>query len=111
MGIGETSSGKSSIVNAIIGEKILPTGITAMTTRMCRVRQSEELIFAICDENDTEKVWIPFDNTIQLAEKFKEIGGTIDPDTYVDIYMPVPFQEVRLINDNNKFENTLDTYT
>nr|XP_034322479.1 uncharacterized protein in xynA 3'region-like [Crassostrea gigas] len=90
---GETSSGKSSIINAIIGENILPTGITATTTRVCRVRHSEELIFAIRDENDTEKDLVSFHNTIQLAKKLKEIGGTIDRDTYVDIRMPIHFQE------------------
>lgn len=91
---GETSSGKSSIVNAVIGEKILPTGITATTTKVCRVRHSEELIFATCDEDDADyNDWIPFDNTIQLAEKLKENGRTNDNSTYVDIFMPIPFKE------------------
>lgn len=97
MYIGETSSGKSSIVNAVIGEKILPTAIEATTTKVCRVRHSEELIFATWDEDDEDnKDWIPFDNTIQLAEKLKETDRTNDSSTYVDIFMPIPFLEVLL---------------
>lgn len=115
--IGETSSGKSSIVNAIIGEKILPTGIMATTTRVCRVKYSDELKIATCDKNEVDyNDCISFNNTKQLADKLKTIARTNDRTiTYVDIFMPAPFQQVRffLIAINDKvqfckylFENT-----
>lgn len=92
---GETSSGKSSIVNAIIEEKILPTGIEATTTRVCRVKYSKELKIATCDENDKYIEHISFQNTRKMAEELKTIAQTDDQNiAYVDIFMPLPFQQV-----------------
>lgn len=92
--IGETSSGKSSIINAIIGEKILPTGILATTTRVCRVKYSEELKIEICYENGKEyREHISFQNTHEMAEKLKTIAQTMDQKiTYIDIFVRLPFQ-------------------
>lgn len=94
--IGETSSGKSSIINAIIGEKILPTGIMATPTRVCRVRYSKELnISLIDDSNKIYKEYTTLESTKDMAEKLTNIAQTNNLNiTYVDISMPVPFQEV-----------------
>lgn len=102
--VGEKSSGKSSIINAIIGEKILPTGIRATTTKVCRVKHSEELIIATCDENDKDyKDWISFDNTKQLADKLRTIATTSDTTiSSVDIFMPVPFKQVYFLLNYNQ---------
>lgn len=83
--IGETSSGKSSIINAIIGEK---------TTRVCRVKYSEELKIEICYENGKEyREHISFQNTHEMAEKLKTIAQTMDQKiTYIDIFVRLPFQ-------------------
>lgn len=65
MYIGEISSGKLSIVNVVIGEKIFFIGIEVIIIKVCRVRYFEELIFVIWDEDDEDyKDWIFFDNII-----------------------------------------------
>uniref|UniRef100_K1R313 Uncharacterized protein in xynA 3'region n=1 Tax=Magallana gigas TaxID=29159 RepID=K1R313_MAGGI len=93
--IRETSSGKSTIVNAIIGKKILPTGIEATTTRVCRVKYSKELKISTCSGTDKEyKHTISFTSPEEMADKLKFIAQTNDKNiTYVDICMPIPFQQ------------------
>lgn len=95
---GETSSGKSTIVNAIIGEKILPTGIEATTTRVCRVKYSKELKISTCRGNDKEyRHTIPFTSAREMTDKLEFIAQTNDKTiTYVDICMPIPFQQVHV---------------
>lgn len=95
---GETSSGKSTIVNAIIGKKILPTGIEATTTRVCRVKYSKELKISTCSGTDKEyKHTISFTSPEEMADKLKFIAQTNDKNiTYVDICMPIPFQQVHV---------------
>ena len=39
--LGETSSGKSSLINLILGENILPCGILPMTHTICEMRYGE----------------------------------------------------------------------
>ena len=51
---GETSSGKSTIMNLLIGKDILqlPTKITASTTKICRIRNATELKIQTLDINE-----------------------------------------------------------
>lgn len=96
--IGETSSGKSSIVNEILGEKVLPTDISATTTRVCRIRYSEKLVVSVRDKNDKEDLErIPFSNIEEMTKKIKTLAKTEDPDKrYVDIFMQLPFTQVHV---------------
>lgn len=92
---GETSSGKSSIINLILGEKILPTGITASTSRVCRVKYCERCMISTRDINDEEIENMSFENSKEMAKKLKTLANTNDTKiSYVDIYMPVPLLQV-----------------
>lgn len=85
---GETSSGKSSIINLILGEKILPTGIKASTSRVCRVKYCERCMISTRDINDEELENMSFENSTEMAEKLKTLAKTNDTKiSYVDIYI------------------------
>lgn len=88
---GETSSGKSSIINLILGEKILPSGITASTSRVCRVKYYKRCMISTRDNKDEELENMSFENSKEMAEKLKTVAITNDTKiSYIDIYMPVP---------------------
>lgn len=92
---GETSSGKSSIINLILGEKILPSGITASTSRVCRVKYFKHCMISTRDNKDEELENMSFDNSKEMAEKLKTLALTNDTKiSYLDIYMPVPLLQV-----------------
>lgn len=75
---------------------MLPTGIMATTTRVCRVKYSKELKIVTCDEKDKKyREHKSFQNTEEMAKDLKIIAQTRDQKiTYVDIFMPLPFQQV-----------------
>lgn len=53
------SSGKLSIINGILGEKVLFIGILVIIIRVCRIRNFEELVILVWDKNDKEDLeWI-----------------------------------------------------
>lgn len=89
---GETSSGKSSIINLILGEKILPTGIGASTSRVCKVKHSD--CYEVSTRDRRGEVLgknMSFDNSEEMAKKLQELARTADEEiSNVDIYMPVP---------------------
>lgn len=94
---GDTSSGKSKIINEIIGEKILPTGVRATTTRVCRVKYSKEMKISTYTRHG-QIYPESFRNTTVLAEKLKMKATTKKKNiTHVDIFMPLPFQQVQFI--------------
>lgn len=45
--IGQFSSGKSTFLNALLGQDILPTGITPITSRVCKICYGEDYILEI----------------------------------------------------------------
>lgn len=45
--IGQFSSGKSTFLNALLGQDILPTGVTPITSRVCKICYGEDYILEI----------------------------------------------------------------
>uniref|UniRef100_K1QZS5 Dynamin N-terminal domain-containing protein n=1 Tax=Magallana gigas TaxID=29159 RepID=K1QZS5_MAGGI len=68
---GETSAGKSSVVNLILGEKILPSGIRASTSRLCRVKYGERLMICTRDNKDEELDNMSLANILPVLSKVK----------------------------------------
>lgn len=95
---GETCCGKSSTLNLILGEEILPTGITSSTSRVCRVKYCEQVMISTRDSNDEELENMSFENIKEMASKLKFLAETEDPEiSYVDIYMPVSLLQGNVI--------------
>lgn len=92
---GETSCGKSSIINLILGEMILPTSITASTSRVCRIKHSEQCMVSTRNSKDEEIDRTSFENSMEMAKTLETLAQTnSDEISYVDIYMPVPLIQV-----------------
>ncbi|MBX7490820.1 dynamin family protein [Helicobacter turcicus] len=45
--VGQFSSGKSTFLNALLGQDILPTGITPITSKVCKICYGEDYILEI----------------------------------------------------------------
>lgn len=80
-----------------IGENIFPTGITAMATRVCKIKPSENLMILILDANYRELDVKPFSDTQEIADELEKLAETNNPEKcYVDILMPnISFQQVQ----------------
>lgn len=78
-----------------MGEKVVPTKVTASTTRVCRIRHSETMSVSTWNEKgNLLKTW-SFEEIHELAETLKGLAKTEDPNIfYVDIEMPVPMIQV-----------------
>lgn len=82
----------------IIGQKILPTSITASTSRVCRVKHSESFMISTRDREDEEIERLEFKNSIEMAETLKCVAQTnVEEISYVDVYLPVPLLQVHSI--------------
>ncbi|CAM2789396.1 dynamin family protein [Helicobacter burdigaliensis] len=51
--VGQFSSGKSSFLNAILKEELLPTGITPITSKVCKILYGKERVLEICYKDNT----------------------------------------------------------
>src|SRR5207245_61454 len=49
--VGEFNAGKSALVNALLGQRILPEGVTPTTSRVTLVKSGEQVRESIVDEN------------------------------------------------------------
>ncbi|VDI70011.1 Hypothetical predicted protein [Mytilus galloprovincialis] len=91
---GETSAGKSSFINLLLGKDILPSQLLSCTTTICRLRNSDTVGIAVTDEDD-KKINIDVnyvdDKDFRLQLK-KYVSRTSDQENYkyVDISLPLP---------------------
>ncbi|CAC5411329.1 unnamed protein product [Mytilus coruscus] len=92
---GETSAGKSSFINLLIGCKLLPYSVLSCTSNICRIRNRQEKALHVVDEHDTvTKLSLPPNiDTETMNEKLQEyVNPDDDQDCYkyVDIDWPIP---------------------
>ncbi|XP_062610414.1 uncharacterized protein in xynA 3'region-like [Saccostrea cucullata] len=94
---GETSSGKSSLINLILGKDILPSDVKATTTRVCRVRYSEKRKVSTLDKDEKVLAMSEFNDEKDML-KMLEVAKTCDHRIeYVDIGFPVPLLKGNII--------------
>lgn len=93
---GETSSGKSSLLNLIIGEKVLPEHLLSSTACICRIYNSVEKYAIAIDENGPTHIDIVTD--IKLKE-YVCVNKNTQTSHYkgVDIFWPIPMLKVQSI--------------
>ena len=92
---GETSAGKSSLLNLLLGSDCLPHSLLTCTTTICRLRNKDEKKIIITDKanvtteldlhQDVDAAWVK-------SELKKYVGSGVDYDqyNYVDIHWPIP---------------------
>lgn len=85
---GETSAGKSSLLNLIIGSNILPKGVLQCTSTICHIYNNVEKKAVVIDENDRE---ICLDDvTLATLEKYIVFKKSAPNYKRVNIYWPIP---------------------
>ena len=93
---GETSAGKSTIINKIIGgSKLLPTKVTASTTKVCRIGYSKSFSVSTKDWKGKELKTLKFPAREDLSKTVKQLVTEHSTDfVYVDIGIPFPLLQV-----------------
>ncbi|XP_076108776.1 bacterial dynamin-like protein [Mytilus galloprovincialis] len=100
---GETSAGKTSVINKIIGRTGFATSNTAATGKVCRIRNSDDMQIKaytydeklIKDEqvNDFKE----FKYVMKTLTDLKRIPEELKDVFYVDAYLPVPLLQGNVI--------------
>ncbi|OWF38745.1 Uncharacterized protein in xynA 3'region [Mizuhopecten yessoensis] len=93
---GETSAGKSSLLNLILGSNILPSSLRSNTSTVCRLHNHEQKMIKVYDQSGKKLVHHGvFDYNISddvlKKEMQKYISCEENPYRYVDIFWPIPF--------------------
>jgi predicted GTPase len=99
--LGKFSGGKSSIVNSLLGDKLLPVDVTPTTAIPTYISFSpQEDIKAIAIDNDEEKKEIPLENIKNIAhDKLKDFP----------LSMFIKYFVISYNNENLKDKSILDT--
>jgi uncharacterized coiled-coil protein SlyX/23S rRNA maturation mini-RNase III/GTP-binding protein EngB required for normal cell division len=90
--MGEFNHGKTTFVNALLGEQVLPVGVTPTTAAIHHIRwapQPEAIVVTTAGERRI----IPFDE----VKGFAVGGGQTDPVDYLDIGYPAALLGERIV--------------
>ncbi|XP_060073560.1 uncharacterized protein LOC132553343 [Ylistrum balloti] len=93
---GETSAGKSSLLNLILGNKILPSSLRSNTSTVCRLHNDEKKKIKVYNiSGDTVVYEKSFHDGVSDDELNKELQQFVSCEDnryrYVDIFWPIPF--------------------
>jgi ribosome biogenesis GTPase A len=92
--LGEFNHGKSTFINALLGQTVLPVGITPTTAVLALVRHGEHLGAEIVRDSGARQgidparlgEWLTVEGEAARAD-----GDGADPVAYVDVTVPAPF--------------------
>lgn len=93
--IGETSSGKTTLINQLVGANVFVTSNLAATGTVCRIRNSKSMFVKTYDKEES-----PIDEDIadnlpalkSLLKKYTDYRN--NPPEWVDVYLPVSILKV-----------------
>lgn len=90
--IGQFSSGKSTFLNALLEQEILPSGIIPLTSKVCEISYGENLHLEIFYKDGT--------HTFAPLEFLEQVQPTINTQiSHYKLYAPVPLlQEVTFLD-------------
>ncbi|WP_104721537.1 dynamin family protein [Helicobacter mesocricetorum] len=82
--IGQFSSGKSTFLNALLGQSILPTGVTPITSKVCKICYGDEYILEVLYKDGRR--------FLHDVEFFQSLGRQNSEDVdYFCLYAPLLF--------------------
>lgn len=86
---GRTSNGKSTVINAILQDDVLPRGYGHTTGCFLQVQgiQEDDSYIEICSKNDMQVARKPIDSVNQIANALK--SKNIDHSALVKVYWPI----------------------
>lgn len=90
---GETSAGKSSLLNLIIGDEILPNGVLSSTFPICQIFNSVEKKVVVINKNGEQKCLN--DVTLTTLSEYIDCSDSKQNCERVDIYWPLPMLKVK----------------
>lgn len=105
---GETSGGKSTFINLLLGVDLLPHSALACTSTICRIHNSKEKKIEVTGKSkrphalpleknlDSESVRTLLKRYVTIQEPTESQIGMVEEEEYefVDIYWPIPFLQV-----------------
>lgn len=93
---GETNTGKTTLINSIIGRPIFAEGVLEMTTKFFRVKHSDNFIAKIY-RGGSEPTEHSFDSVENLHKMLKSVDKENRKETpiyQVDVLLPFPEEQV-----------------
>jgi len=92
--VGEFNHGKSSFVNALLGQTVLPVGVTPTTAAIHHLKYADTPEATVVYANGGRRESIPFDDTRRFA-----VGGGSSPDEvdYLEVGFPAPLLKERIL--------------
>ncbi|MBE0492381.1 MAG: dynamin family protein [Sulfurospirillum sp.] len=106
--VGQFSSGKSTFLNAILAQNILPTGITPVTSKINYIKYANELMIKVTYLDGSEKY-----HDIKDIAKFTDQRGEVEQIAYLSLYAPLEIlKEITFVDTPGlNSQDTSDTQT
>ncbi|XP_048750992.2 uncharacterized protein LOC125662713 [Ostrea edulis] len=96
---GDTSSGKTSLVNKLVGQRLVTPKVLRATSKICRIRNSETYAIEVLDvDGKVLKEKTTFNTPRKINKKLDTYTDTRDSNAgmyYIDIYCPFTNLDVK----------------
>ncbi|CAG2190744.1 unnamed protein product [Mytilus edulis] len=97
---GETSAGKTTLINQLVNKKIFATNSLAATGKITRIRNSESMKIKCYSKDETLLKEEDVQDEKELKSSIKrltKIGDDLKDIHFVDVYLPVPILKGNVI--------------
>ncbi|XP_062566840.1 isoniazid-induced protein IniA-like [Saccostrea cucullata] len=98
---GDTSSGKTSLVNKLLGQRVTKPRLRAATSTICRYHNSDEMALQIVNKSGEVSTKEIFTKTADLRSRLEATSHVKKRNTtdikYVDVFFPIPILQGNLM--------------